>query len=141
MQIKVLRAKIHLATVTETRLDYEGSITLDEDLMEAVGLVPGEAVLVSNLANGSRQVTYVIPGERGSGASLGSTRTNPVAPVRWGRSIGSTPPEVTSRTAKTRRPQPRSERTRPTSSEARPRQVTLRRRLVPTSQTIRSPAG
>jgi len=68
MQIKVLRAKIHLATVTETRLDYEGSITLDEDLMEAVGLVPGEAVLVSNLANGSRQVTYVIPGDRGSGA-------------------------------------------------------------------------
>ena len=68
MQIKLLRAKIHLATVTETRLDYEGSITLDEDLMEAVGLVPGEAVLVSNLANGSRQVTYVIPGERGSGA-------------------------------------------------------------------------
>jgi len=68
MQIKVLRAKIHLATVTETRLDYEGSITLDEDLMEAVGLVPGEAVLVSNLANGSRQVTYVIPGARGSGS-------------------------------------------------------------------------
>ena len=68
MQIKVLRAKIHLAAVTETRLDYEGSITLDEDLMEAVGLVPGEAVLVSNLANGSRQVTYVIPGDRGSGA-------------------------------------------------------------------------
>jgi aspartate 1-decarboxylase len=68
MQIKVLRSKIHLATVTETRLDYEGSITLDEDLMEAVGLVPGEAVLVSNLANGSRQVTYVIPGDRGGGA-------------------------------------------------------------------------
>ena len=68
MQIKVLRAKIHLATVTETRLDYEGSITLDEDLMEAVGLVPVEAVLVSNLANGSRQVTYTIPGDGGSGA-------------------------------------------------------------------------
>ena len=68
MQIKMLRAKIHLATVTETRLDYEGSITIDEDLMEAVGLVPGEAVLVSNMANGSRQVTYVIAGDRGSGA-------------------------------------------------------------------------
>ena len=68
MQIKVLRAKIHLATVTETRLDYEGSITIGRDLLEAAGLVTGEAVLVSNLANGSRQVTYVIAGERGSGA-------------------------------------------------------------------------
>jgi aspartate 1-decarboxylase len=68
MFLKVLRAKIHLATVTETRLDYEGSITIDQDLMEAAGLIAGEAVLVSNLANGSRQVTYVIAGERGSGA-------------------------------------------------------------------------
>jgi aspartate 1-decarboxylase len=67
MLLKVLRAKIHLANVTETRLDYEGSITIDRDLMDAAGLVAGEAVLVSNLANGSRQVTYVIAGDRGSG--------------------------------------------------------------------------
>ena len=68
MLLKVLRAKIHLATVTETRLDYEGSITIDRDLMDAAGLAAGEAVLVSNLANGSRQVTYVIAGKRGGGA-------------------------------------------------------------------------
>ena len=67
MLIKVLRSKIHRARVTETHLEYEGSITIDEDLIEAAGLVPDEAVLVSNLNNGSRQETYVLAGKRGSG--------------------------------------------------------------------------
>ena len=67
MLIKMLRSKIHRATVTESNLLYEGSITIDEALMEAAGLVPGEAVLVSDLNNGSRQETYVMKGERGSG--------------------------------------------------------------------------
>ena len=67
MQIKVLRSKIHRARVTDAHLDYEGSITIDEALIEAAGLVEGEAVLVSNLNNGSRQETYVMKGKRGSG--------------------------------------------------------------------------
>ncbi len=67
MLIKVLRAKIHRATVTSADLDYVGSITIDRELMEAVGLVDGEFVLVANLANGTRHETYVIPGEAGSG--------------------------------------------------------------------------
>ncbi len=67
MFIKVLRSKIHRARVTETHLDYEGSITIDEDLIEAAGLVTGEAVLVANCNNGTRHETYVIVGERGSG--------------------------------------------------------------------------
>lgn len=68
MLIKVLRAKIHRATVTSADLDYIGSITIDQDLMDAAGLVEGEFVLVANLANGTRHETYVIPGEAGSGA-------------------------------------------------------------------------
>ena len=67
MLIKVLRSKIHRARITETRLEYEGSVTIDEDLIDAAGLVPGEAVLVANCNNGTRHVTYVIVGERGSG--------------------------------------------------------------------------
>jgi len=67
MLVKVLRAKIHRARITETHLDYEGSITLDADLIEAAGLLPGEAVLVANVTSGTRHETYVIAGERGSG--------------------------------------------------------------------------
>lgn len=67
MLIKVLRTKIHRATVTGADLDYIGSITVDRDLMDAVGLVEGEFVLVANLSNGTRHETYVIPGERGDG--------------------------------------------------------------------------
>jgi len=67
MLIKVLRSKIHRARITETHLEYEGSVTIDEDLIEASGLVPGEAVLVANCNNGTRHVTYVMVGERGSG--------------------------------------------------------------------------
>jgi len=67
MLIKVLRTKIHRATVTSADLDYIGSITIDRKLMDAVGLVEGEFVLVANLANGTRHETYVIPGEPGGG--------------------------------------------------------------------------
>lgn len=67
MLLRVLKAKLHLATVTRTDLNYHGSITIDEDLMEAVGLLPFEQVLVSNTANGARGETYVIRGQRGSG--------------------------------------------------------------------------
>lgn len=63
----MLRSKIHRATVTEANLEYEGSITLDEALMEAAGILPYEQAMVSNLNNGERFETYVIPGERGSG--------------------------------------------------------------------------
>ncbi|HOX39315.1 MAG TPA: aspartate 1-decarboxylase [Candidatus Brocadiia bacterium] len=66
MQIDVLKSKLHKAMVTDARLDYVGSITIDENFMDAVGLMPYEKVLVSNINNGSRWETYTIPGERGS---------------------------------------------------------------------------
>jgi len=63
----ILRSKIHKATVTKADLDYVGSITIDEDLIEKVGFMPGEKVLVVDNTNGVRLETYVIVGERGSG--------------------------------------------------------------------------
>jgi len=67
MNVKVLRAKIHRATVTAAEAEYVGSITIDRDLMEAVGLLPGEFVLVGDLNNGARFETYVIEADPGSG--------------------------------------------------------------------------
>lgn len=67
MTIEVLRAKIHRVTITEANVNYIGSITLDEDLIDAAGLVEGEKVQVLNVNNGQRLETYVIKGERGSG--------------------------------------------------------------------------
>lgn len=63
----MLRSKIHRATVTETRLDYEGSITVDVDLLEKAGIWVGEKVLIADVNNGNRFETYTLPGERGSG--------------------------------------------------------------------------
>jgi aspartate 1-decarboxylase len=67
MQIQVLKSKIHRARVTQAELHYVGSITLDEDLMEASNLIENELVQVLNIDNGERFETYVIKGERGSG--------------------------------------------------------------------------
>ncbi len=64
----MLKSKIHRATVTEVNLHYEGSLTVDRDLMEAADLLPGERVHVLDLNSGSRFETYVIEGEPGSGA-------------------------------------------------------------------------
>jgi aspartate 1-decarboxylase len=63
----MLRAKIHQATVTDSNMLYEGSLTIDEALLDATGIRPYEQVRVSNLNNGERFETYVIPGERDSG--------------------------------------------------------------------------
>ena len=63
----MLRSKIHRATVTERRLDYEGSITIDVDLLERSGIWVGEKVLIADVNNGQRLETYTLPGERGSG--------------------------------------------------------------------------
>lgn len=63
----MLRSKIHRATVTDANLEYEGSLTVDPVLLEAAGILPYEQVSVSNLNNGERFETYVIPGNRGSG--------------------------------------------------------------------------
>lgn len=63
----MLKSKLHRARVTESNLDYEGSLTIDRDLMDAVRILPYEKVLVSNLANGQRFETYAIPGPAGSG--------------------------------------------------------------------------
>ncbi len=67
MTVEVLKSKIHRVTVTEARLDYIGSITIDQDLMDAAGIIPGERVYIVNNNNGERLDTYTIPGERGSG--------------------------------------------------------------------------
>ena len=64
---QMLRAKIHRATGTDACLEYEGSLTVDEALLEAAGILPYEAVVISNLNNGERFTTYVIAGARGSG--------------------------------------------------------------------------
>lgn len=67
MNVEVLKSKIHRVTVTEARLDYIGSITIDQDLMDAANILPGERVYIVNNNNGERLDTYTIPGERGSG--------------------------------------------------------------------------
>src|ERR1700685_3598870 len=67
MLIKLLRTKIHHATVTQTDVSYHGSITIDADLLSASGLLPNEAVTVADCENGNRFETYIIPGSRGSG--------------------------------------------------------------------------
>jgi len=67
MQITALKSKIHRATVTQSELDYIGSITIDSDLMEAAGLYEYEKVQIADINNGNRFETYVISGERGSG--------------------------------------------------------------------------
>ena len=67
MNIEVLKSKIHRVTVTEARLDYIGSITIDEDLLDAANILPGERVYIVDNNNGERLDTYTIPGPRGSG--------------------------------------------------------------------------
>jgi aspartate 1-decarboxylase len=68
MKRELLKAKIHKATVTETVRDYQGSLLLDEDLMKAADMIPYEKVDVYNISNGERFSTYLIRGEKGSGA-------------------------------------------------------------------------
>lgn len=67
MLLNIHKSKIHRATITEANLNYVGSITIDEDLMEAANLMEGEKVQIVNNNNGERIETYVIKGERGSG--------------------------------------------------------------------------
>ena len=67
MLITLLKSKIHRATVTHADLHYVGSITVDHDLLDAAGLLPGELVQVVDVTNGARITTYTIPGVRGSG--------------------------------------------------------------------------
>ncbi|MCB2221251.1 MAG: aspartate 1-decarboxylase [Bacteroidetes bacterium] len=67
MQIEVLKSKIHRATITESDLNYIGSIGIDENLMEAANLIENEKVHIYNITNGERLETYIIKGERGSG--------------------------------------------------------------------------
>jgi len=65
MLIQIMKSKLHKARITYAHLDYEGSVTIDEELMEKAGLLPGEKVQVVNKNNGERLETYVIVGERG----------------------------------------------------------------------------
>jgi aspartate 1-decarboxylase len=67
MQYRMMAGKIHRARVTEANLNYIGSITIDQDLLDACGLLPNEMVQITNLANGEFWQTYIIPGPRGGG--------------------------------------------------------------------------
>lgn len=67
MMIEVLKSKLHCVRVTEANLNYMGSITIDEDLMDAAGMIAGEKVQIVDNNNGERFETYIIKGERGSG--------------------------------------------------------------------------
>ncbi len=67
MQIQILKSKIHRVRVTEANLNYIGSITIDEDLMDAANMIENEKVQVLDIENGERLETYIIKGERGSG--------------------------------------------------------------------------
>ncbi|MGZ3883405.1 MAG: aspartate 1-decarboxylase [Bacteroidia bacterium] len=67
MRIQVMKSKLHCVSVTQAELDYIGSITIDEDLMDAANLIENEQVQVLNKNNGERIITYVIKGQRGSG--------------------------------------------------------------------------
>ena len=67
MRRHMMKSKLHRATVTETNLDYEGSLTIDADLLEAVDILPHEQIHVWDVTNGARLVTYALPGERGRG--------------------------------------------------------------------------
>ena len=64
---ELLKSKIHGATITDARLDYEGSLTVDEELLEAADILPNERINVWNITNGERLFTYAIPAMRGSG--------------------------------------------------------------------------
>lgn len=79
MRVEVLKSKIHRARITGKDVHYEGSLTLDPDLMDAAGIVPYEKIQVVNVNNGSRLETYVIPGRRGSGEVVLNG-----AAARWG---------------------------------------------------------
>ncbi len=68
MLLSMMRAKLHSATVTECDLHYEGSCAIDENLLEASGMLVNEEIHIWNVNSGARIVTYIIPGERGSGA-------------------------------------------------------------------------
>jgi len=67
MLVKILKGKLHQATVTETKMHYAGSIAIDSALMEAAGILPYEAVLVADVTNGQRLETYAVPAEANSG--------------------------------------------------------------------------
>ena len=67
MQIEVLKSKLHMVSITEANLHYIGSVTIDEDLMNAANLIENEKVQIVNISNGERLETYVIKGERGTG--------------------------------------------------------------------------
>lgn len=67
MNIEVVKSKLHKVTVTEANLQYVGSVTIDEDLLDAANIIPNEKVQIVNINNGERLETYVIKGKRGSG--------------------------------------------------------------------------
>jgi len=67
MLVKILKSKLHRARVTDTRLHYAGSVAVDSELMEAVGLAPYESIMIADITNGARLETYIIPADAGAG--------------------------------------------------------------------------
>ena len=82
---QMLRSKIHRVLVTDANLEYEGSLTVDEDLLEAAGILPYEFIMISNLNNGERFSTYAMAGKRGSGEVVTSARWFPASYRFWTR--------------------------------------------------------
>ena len=78
----MMNGKIHRATVTEANLNYVGSITIDSDILDAVGMVANEKVQIVNNNNGARFETYIIPGERGAGTDLFKWSCGPLSSTR-----------------------------------------------------------
>ena len=89
---QMLRSKIHRATVTGSCLEYEGSLTIDEDLMEAAAILPYEAIICSNLNNGERFMTYAMAGKRGAeiSSSMVRRRVKARSAIRSSSSVTST---------------------------------------------------
>ena len=88
-QIEVIKSKIHRVTVTQADLNYVGSITIDEALLEAANIIEGEKVQIMDINNGERFETYVIKGERASAVS--ASTAPPHAKYRWATSSSSHP--------------------------------------------------
>lgn len=88
MLLTLLKSKIHCATVTEANLHYMGSITIDEDLMDACGMIAGEQVQVVNNMNGERVVTYIIAGPRKSGCICLNGAAASLPSRRWSYHYG-----------------------------------------------------
>ena len=104
MTLQMLKGKIHRATVIQAALDYVGSITIDEDLLDAAGILEYEKVQIVDVNNGARFETYTIAGERGSGMILSERSSSPLVPPSRDKVIIMSYADMTPEEAKVHRP-------------------------------------